>query len=108
MRKFKQHPDYLDENGSGAIEESDEVFIRYLSANTEATVVVPTGARFALFQHRSQELWTRNGGPPLTVPEEDLDSQSLSLNPDIRYVSGVDTIRMISKLPGLVVVSFYG
>lgn len=108
MIKFRQYPDTLGGNNSAAMEQSDSVFIRELDDGTETTIATPASARFALFQYDVTKLWVRFDGDVLTVPNGDADDSDVSLNPDIRYVSGIDTIRLISDTDGTAVVSFYG
>lgn len=108
MLKFKIWEDEFGNNNTDAIRLSDEVFIREITGNVEETISIPATARFALFQTDVTELWVAVGSTPITVPSGDLDSQTINLNPDTRYISGEDTIRIISSSAGKVVVSFYG
>lgn len=108
MIEFKIYQGSHGSENTNAILFSDEVFYRTVAATVEETVAVPAGARFAIFQADMAKLYVGTGSTPITVPTGDLDSQAVSLNPDVRYVGGVTTIRVISPDAGEVVVTFYG
>lgn len=108
MIRFRQYSDEFGERNSAAIEQSDSVYTRNLTANTEAVIDIPNEARFAIFQYDVQRLWTRFDGATLTVPSTNSDDADVSLNPDVRYIANVDSIRLISPTDGIAVVSFYG
>ncbi len=95
-------------DNTNAIQFSTDVSIRNFLASTEETITVPAGTRFCIIQSDVSKLWVGTGSTPITVPSGDLDSQSISLNPDVRYIAGVSTIRIISPSAGEAVVSFYG
>lgn len=108
MIKFRQYQDSFGENASGAIDFSDTVFIRNLSANTEEVINCPDSSRFAIFQYDTTKLWVSHGSDTLTIPTGSSDDKAIALNPDTRYISNDREIRMISDKDCQVVVSFYG
>ena len=108
MIEFKIYQGSHGSENTNAILFSTDVSIRQLAASTEETITVPAGSRFAIFQSDVPKLWVGTGSTPITVPAADLDSQSIALNPDVRYVGGVTTIRVITPDAGEAVVSFYG
>lgn len=108
MKEFRIYADDLGNDFTGAIPQSTDVFINAITADVEETITVPAGAVFALFQSDTTDLWVRLDGSTLTVPVGDLTSQTIMLNPDMRYIAGTTTIRIISPTSGTVIVSFYG
>ena len=108
MIKFRIISGDHGSDNTSAIQFSTDVSIRNFLASTEETITVPAGTRFAIFQSDVAKLWVGTGTTPITVPSGDLDSQSIALNPDVRFLSGVTTIRIISDTAGEAVVSFYG
>ena len=108
MIKFKIITGDHGSDNTNAIQFSTDVSIRNFLAATEETITVPAGTRFAIFQSDVAKLYVGTGSTPITVPTGDLDSQSIALNPDTRYVAGEATIRIISPSAGEAVVSFYG
>ncbi len=108
MIKFKIISGDHGSDNTSAIQFSDDVSIRNFLASTEETITVPAGSRFCIIQSDVPKLWVGTGSTPITVPSGDLDSQAIALNPDVRYVAGVTTIRIISADAGEAVVSFYG
>ena len=108
MKDFQMRADNFGNEDTGAITQSDEVFINALAPDVEETITVPAGARFVMFQTDTTDLWVRFDGSTLTVPTGDLTSQTIMLNPDLRYLNGTTTVRLISPSAGTTVVSFYG
>ena len=108
MINFKIHSGEFGSDATSAIQFSTDVSIRNFLAATEETITVPAGSRFCIIQSDVAKLYVGTGSTPITVPTGDLDSQSIDLNPDVRYISGVGTIRIISPDAGEAVVSFYG
>ncbi len=108
MINFRIYSGDFGSDNTNAIQFSDDVSIRNFLASTEETITVPAGTRFCVIQSDVAKLWVGTGSTPITVPSGDLDSQAIALNPDVRYVAGVATIRIISPSAGEAVVSFYG
>lgn len=108
MKNFQIYQDSSGSENTNGIAFSTDVFIRDILATIEETITVPTGARFAVFQSDVAKLWVGVGSTPITVPTGDSDSNTIALNPDIRYLGLNKTIRIISPSAGQIVVSFYG
>lgn len=109
MKLFKTYADAFGNDGTFAITQSDEVFIRILQPDTEVTITVPTDAKFALFQSDQCDIWAKFGGTTaITVPTADADSQELMYNPEMRFIENDEILRVISGSTGTLVVSFYG
>ena len=108
MIKFEIRSDSLGHENTDALRFSDNSSIRTLLANVEETVTVPAGAQFAVFQYDGAKLWVRADGAVQTVPTGDADTLTQELNPDVRFISGITTLRLISPSAGEAVVTFYG
>ena len=77
-----------------------------LTANTNKTITVPTGAKFALFCANA-DIWVRVGGTASIPSGDTTDGTGSELNPSIRYLGTATTIGVISTSAAKLSIMFY-
>ena len=88
-----------------AIIPSDSIYSGALSASTEDTVSVPTGADFAVFMC-TRDFYV-NYDLTAAVPTGSLSQAGGELNPYIRNVTEISTIHVISEYACKLTIAFY-
>ena len=77
-----------------------------LTADTNKTITVPTGAKFAIFCSNA-DIWVRIGGTAAIPSGDTTDGTGSELNPSIRYLDTATTIGIISASAAKVSIMFY-
>ncbi len=91
--------------GTFAIAKPAYVLAKSLAASTAEAFTVPTDARYVLFSGNVD--YYVNYTTTATVPGDVTDGTASELNPELRDISGVTSISIISASAGIVTASFY-
>lgn len=94
-----------DAKGLFALPPPTYVLARVLGVATAESMTVPTGARYVLFSSSGD--FHVSYTTTATVPADTTDGTACELNPELRDITGVTTISVISPAAQLVTAAFY-
>lgn len=105
MKKLKLSNDRFGQTNF-AIDPSDTVATRVLTASAAKTVTVPAGATQVVYS-ATDDFYVNDAGAA-AVPSVDSDTGTTELNPTVRNVQAGNTLSVISPYSCVVTFSFYG
>ncbi len=91
---------------TGAINASDTYYAGELTATTNQSVTVPTGAGVVVFSANG-DFYVRYDGSAAAVPTGAINADTVDLNPGTRTLSGVTSLNIIAPATTKITLAFY-